>query len=99
MFLFFILSFINIPIILGFSLNSNGPEISSIFNALSYFTIGNIGESSFGCTYSEVKVHEFTKDCPCPFGIFKCAELQAYDQKQGPEGRPAYTPDGVPVSR
>ena len=43
MFMFSILSFINIPIILGFILNSNGPAITSMFNALSFFTVGNIG--------------------------------------------------------
>jgi len=60
-FLFLILSFINIPVILGFVLNTNAPEINSMFNALSYFTIGNIGESSIGCSYSTLEVNQYSK--------------------------------------
>ena len=91
-FLFIILTIINVPVIVVFVINKNGPEISSLFNAISFFTIGNIGESSYGCAYSTLEVYHYTKKCACLGTGCPLGKIQA-----GP--KPDFGPGGVPVSR
>ena len=54
--LFLILSIINVPILVLFGLNENTNDIKGVFDALSFFSLANIGESSYMCSYKSLDI-------------------------------------------
>lgn len=89
--LFFILVIINIPIIVIFIANDNAPRINSVFNAISFFTIANIGESSYGCAYDTLSIG-YTAACPCTGA--NCPAASTYNTKPAP----AVSSNGISIS-
>lgn len=90
--MFLLLVVINIPVILMFVANDNAPAISTVFDAISFFSIANIGESSYGCAYDTLDVG-YTAACPCSGA--NCPPASSYQSKPAP----AIGPNGIPISK
>lgn len=89
--LFLVLAVINVPLVAIFVLNDNGPSVSSFFNAISFFSIANIGESTFGCAYDTLDIG-YTKECCDAIGCPASATFQSKPQS-------ATAPNGIPIAK
>ena len=54
--IFLILTIINGPVYFVFIANAAAPAISGFHEFFTFFTLANIGQSSFGCSYSQISV-------------------------------------------
>lgn len=90
--LFLLLTIINIPILVLLGLNDNAKEAKGLFDALSYFSLANIGESSFMCSYKSLDIAQFTPECPCTDS--SCASITVKPAR--PE--PAKGPNDISIS-
>lgn len=88
--LFLLLTIINLPVLVLFGLNDNASEVTGVFNALSYFSLANIGESSLGCSYKSLSIAPYTAECPCAGSDCSGAKTEPAKSEppKGPSGNP-----------
>lgn len=91
--LFLLLAIINVPVLALFGLNDNAREVTGLYDALSYFSLANIGESSLGCTYKSLDIAQYTPECPCTGSDCQGAK----SQPAKPD--PAEGVNGIPISQ
>lgn len=63
--MFFILALINIPIFIMYESNTTGNKLNNYNEVFKYFTIGNLGQMSKKCGFSDFE-HRFSVDAEIP---------------------------------